>query len=500
MALRAGLAIPIVAPQQEWPWHNVTWKTVPVWTVSRDHRRLEAENYLSAGFDIRERFAAAAGGHDLISNIAAITMPNRTKGIIVSSEVGTPFLTATQVFDARPIPRKWLAMNKTVAAKKLLVSAGQILVTRSGSVGRATIGTEAHEKHLISDDLIRVTPNDPEQWGWIYAYLRAPSIRKMMSREQYGHIIKHLEPEHLQALTIPKISAKTAKQFQEDAQEILAARNLSYELTLKAEAIFEKEVGLLAVADCGEYGFTINSRALLGGHRRLDAYRHNPGARSVFRHLASGGRTFTTLISGGFDVWVPGRYKRIPATDGVTYIDSAELLESNPELDKRFKDCSFGDKFGGRVKRGWIVMPCSGQVYGIIGTAVIAGAALEEKAISNHVMRIAPRKDCSMRVGYVATALSHPTLGRPLVKCLAFGSSVPEIDPLDIQHFPVVRLSKKKEDEISDHAEEAAKQRAKADLMEQALADKAEALLTRFLDGDWTGIEGKPKLSIARKP
>ena len=66
---------------------------------------------------------------------------------------------------------------------------------------------------------------------------------------------------------------------------------------------------------------------------------------------------------------VPGRYKRIPAEDGVIYRDSADLLEVYPDLTKRFADCRFGDEFGGRVRNGWILIPCSGQVYGIIGTA-----------------------------------------------------------------------------------------------------------------------------------
>jgi len=42
--------------------------------------------------------------------------------------------------------------------------------------------------------------------------------------------------------------------------------------------------------------------------------------------------------------------------------------------------------------------------------------------------------------GYIVTALTHPLLGRPLVKALAFGSSVPEIDGDDLAEVQIVRL------------------------------------------------------------
>jgi len=65
--------------------------------------------------------------------------------------------------------------------------------------------------------------------------------------------------------------------------------------------------------------------------------------------------------------------------DAVIYRDSADLLEVNPDLPKRYADCKFGDRFRGRVKDGWILVACSGQVYGIIGTAILATHALNDQ-------------------------------------------------------------------------------------------------------------------------
>jgi hypothetical protein len=77
--------------------------------------------------------------------------------------------------------------------------------------------------------------------------------------------------------------------------------------------------------------------------------------------------------------------------------------------------------------------------------------------------------------------MSHLHLGRPLLKSLAFGSSVPEIDSQDIAHFAIVRLKMADENAIADLAEAAAVARAQADIFEQEIAQDATALIEQFL-------------------
>ena len=98
-------------------------------------------------------------------------------------------------------------------------------------------------------------------------------------------------------------------------------------------------------------------------------------------------------------------------------------------------------------------MARSGQTYGIIGTAILS-KVIEGKVISDHVMRIKPGAGAKMLPGYLMTALSHPIFGRPLVKSLAYGSSIPEIEVADVQSHPVVRLKLAEETEIANLAPE----------------------------------------------
>jgi hypothetical protein len=126
-------------------------------------------------------------------------------------------------------------------------------------------------------------------------------------------------------------------------------------------------------------------------------------------------------------------------------------------------------------------MARSGQTYGIIGTAVLAGADMEDKVISDHVMRIKPKQKPGVAPGYLVTALSHPLFGRPLIKSLAYGSSIPEIEVADIASHAIVRLESADEDAIANLAEASAKARAAADILEREITADAEIVVGTFI-------------------
>jgi hypothetical protein len=480
MALRARLSPPR-EERNDWPWHHVKSTAVSASLLTNGDRRMEAETYLASGYGIRLAIEGAKAAHKTMSKLAKVWQPYRLKGIQVSPEFGTPFLAATQVFDLRPIPRKWLALDQTHNYAELLVSNGMILVTRSGSVGRATLAHKPHENVLISDDLLRVEPRQIDCKGWLYAFLRSRQARAMMSAAQYGHIIKHLEVSHLNALPVPIVRNGLLAEFNEKFQHILDNRNRAYSLLVKAEQRFEKHIGPLKASNFGESGFSVSTSALFSTRRRLEGSFHNPLVDTIRNHFIQQGKTTTRLINAGFDIWLPTRFKRVPASEGVEFLDSSDLFEINPDITKRIADGNFGDRNNGRVKAGWLMLARSGQVYGLNGSLTIATEAHEGKVISDHVIRIAPTERQSIRTGYIYVALSHPTLGRPLIKSLAYGSSIPEIEPADVEKVEVVRIGTRAEETIADLAEEGSSLLAKADIMENEIAARAEKVIDRLL-------------------
>jgi hypothetical protein len=400
MAIRARLAAPPLAPPKNWPWHQAKVASIPAHLLWRGDRRMEAENYLSSGHGLRLAIQNRAAGWKPLQQFARVWQPSRLKGIQVSPDFGTPFLAATQVFDIRPVPRKWLALERTEDASNRFVASGTILVTCSGAVGRATLANATHEKMLISHDLLRVAPEGAEQSGWLYAYLRSPQARAMMTGAKYGHIIKHLEISHLDALPVPVVKDKYARKFQALVAEILDLRDRAHRLTLETEERFSRAFEPLTVKDQGETGYRIRASVLFAGRRRLEGVFYNPSTAAIRRHLARKGLKFISLQDAGFDIWLPTRFRRIPASDGVELIESSAVFEVNPIFEKKVAEVDFGDKHRGRVKAGWLLMARSGQTYGLNGSVAFATIAHENRIASDDLIRIAPKKDAAMRVGY----------------------------------------------------------------------------------------------------
>ncbi|MBC6716951.1 hypothetical protein H9Q09_12100 [Aurantimonas sp. DM33-3] len=474
MAERARLTPPPVAAPA--PVDELTTGSVRVSEVAFGSRRLEAGTYLTEGYGIQSAILARAGGWEPLSSKARVWQPSRLKGIQVDSSHGTSFLAATQVFDVRPIPRKWLALQRTREANDRFVAGGTILVTCSGTVGRATIAFDAHSQILISHDLLRVAPLEEGWRGWLYAFLRAPRTRKMMRSQHYGHMIKHLEPEHLDALPMPLVDEPIRRRCDEMFDRIVALRNEAHQLILNAEDRYASAVGPLPDVQSGP-GFSVSSRSITGQRRRLDATYSAPTVEALRRHLAAAGQGTTSLRGAGYQAWLPSRFQRVPAKEGVELVSSSVLFEINSDPGGLIADRGFGDPYGGRVQPGWLLIARSGQNYGLVGQMALATEAHRNKVISDHVIRLAPGEDPTLRVGYVMVALTHPTLGRPLMKALPTGSSIPSIDYEDVLDLDIVRLQEETEGMLADMVERACGLRAEADAIENALGELADAVI-----------------------
>lgn len=491
MAFRARLARALPEPDQVAPYHPESWTALSTVFMRRGDRRLEAENYLSSGYGIRIAIESKAHGWVRFREVARVTQPPRTKATLVSPQHGKPFLAATQVFDLRPVTRKWLALGKVDHATQLFVNRGQILVTRSGTVGRSTLAFAPHLETLISDDLLRIEAREKENHGWLYAYLRAPKARAMMTGVQYGHIIKHLEVGHLGALPIPEVSGKARTHFAGRVREILDLRDAAHTATVDAELLFEQSLGRFKPGDAGETGFEIKaSQAIFAGRRRFEAAAHRPHVAQILEHFGKKGRRIDLLQDVAADVWWMNRFKRVYGDNGTRYLSADELFTLNPEITKRILISDARKMKPYFAKAGWLVMACSGQTYGLLGSTRLVSKYDEDAFLSHDLLRIAP-KEGGPRAGYLLTALTHPILGRPLVIAHAYGTSIPHLDPSDIELCPIVRLSAAIENTIADLAEKAAELRGRADLLENEIAAEAEALLDRFIAGENLVLEDK---------
>jgi hypothetical protein len=304
----------------------------------------------------------------------------------------------------------------------------------------------------------------------------------MMSAAQYGHVIKHLEVHHLEQLAVPLPVDRLAEDFNRQSLRVLELRNKAYELSVQAERKYAACFPSYKFDGQDPVAATVAASRIFSGRKRLDANCYAPVADRILRAFALDARDVQVLSDLTKRVFVPGRFKHVYGDGGMPYLDSADVLEVNPDVTKFVLSLSEKEQIEYFVGEGWLLIPCSGQVYGNLGQSVLTTEAYTGKVYTNHLLRIVPNE--KIRSGYLQCVLSHPLLGRPLITRFAFGSSVPELSPGDIATISIPRLARAVEELLADLWDAAAKARDEADELERELAHKAEVLIDQFLSGD----------------
>ncbi len=266
---------------------KVEHTSLPLSDIATGDRRLEGERYLLGGYGLARRVKAVPSA--ALADFAEVWQPGRLKGITVSSEHGAPFFPATQVFDIRPFARKWLAPSRTYDLEKRYVEPGWILVTCSGTVGDTIISYSPLVGVIISHDLLRIQVRNPAHLGYTYGFLRSRFARSMLVSDQYGSIIKHLEPEHVQKLMVPLPDDDVCESLTERVRRVYRLRDEAFNLTVGAEAMYAVELGGDSLSSPDDAAFSVAASMLFPKRRRLDGFHYNPRARRALEALYSGG-------------------------------------------------------------------------------------------------------------------------------------------------------------------------------------------------------------------
>ncbi|SDS04679.1 Type I restriction enzyme R protein N terminus (HSDR_N) [Schaalia meyeri] len=96
------------------------------------------------------------------------------------------------------------ATNKQLRDFEIVtVREGDLLLTRSGSIGRLAYVSSVMEGQIVSDDMIRVRVPSEEIRAYVAAFLLSENAMAQMLMNEYGSVQQHLEPGHVRDLLIP---------------------------------------------------------------------------------------------------------------------------------------------------------------------------------------------------------------------------------------------------------------------------------------------------------
>ena len=141
----------------------------------------------------------------------------KTQNLIVEQEGECieRYFTPSAVLQEKGDSAKLLDLSKAsdkqlLALKEVRVYRGDILITRSGSIGRVAFITNQLNGLLVSDDLIRVRIPDENLRLYAYAFLQSKMALDQMILNEYGSVQQHLEPHHISNIVIAIPTDSTA--------------------------------------------------------------------------------------------------------------------------------------------------------------------------------------------------------------------------------------------------------------------------------------------------
>jgi type I restriction enzyme, S subunit len=437
--------------------------------------RLDASYYSAEVIAARETVERAS---DQIIGLGAFSRatwyPSRFRRVWAAPDVGVPLIGSTELFHLRPESEKFLSRTQTREIDRLKVEPTDLLITRSGSVGRATVAGERLRDMAVSEHVIRVELHPDSLWGFLCAFLLSPIGKSLLLRGRFGANVPELEPHHVDAVPIPCFPGKeeaihhlimeavetrdaAAALIDESNEALLEALELPpFELE---EAVFLPKPARSPTHTANPHAFDVSSDDL---HDRLDGSFHVPIARAALTALAGCGAKLKRLVELTEEIYVAPRFARIYVTEarGVPFLQGRSIPQYRP-IDLQYISRRHTKKLSRWIiQQDTVLVTCSGT----IGRVALSTGTEDGWAASQHIMRVRVEKGRS-DAGYLAAFLRNP-YGQHQLKAKIYGGVVDELTERDAAAIQIPDLPAQKQQRIGDLVREAYRKRDVANSLE----------------------------------
>ena len=361
---------------------------------------------------------------------------------VIHTESPYPFFQPSSVTDIKPKLDGYLYSRNVSDIEALKMHKGQVLLTCSGTIGKAVYVSDTLSGKYLSSDMIRIDCHNAEDSGYVYAYLRSRPCQKILQSLAYGAVIQHITPEHLNDIPIPDAPAEIRRKIHELITQSYALRDESNIMLDEAESILVREIGLHPVDSMMNHDdiltFEVSSNDFLSSGR-FEASYHSPLFREIVRHLEDNAGEVLTVGDKRVsrNILLPGRFKRVYVSEGygAVFIGGKQLGELDPS-DKKYLAFSQHED---RIRReltihtNMILITCSGT----IGNVNLVPKHWDNWAATHDLIRMIPQKDIE---GYAWIWLQTDYV-KAIIDALSYGAVVKHIE---LEHvasvpFPLLR-------------------------------------------------------------
>ena len=463
------------AENQETQSSGLKWTTIVVREVVEKDYRLEASTYSIEGRQVRKDLEQCKW--DVVRLNVFIEDAfylGRFKRIYIEErDGGIPLLLPSQITDIYPKGGKFISPKTDVDIESTRVKYGQVLLTRSGTIGVVSYVSRTLETQVLSDDVIRIEIS--EYPGYVYAFFKSRIGRLLVNTNNYGAVVEHIEPEHLNHIPIPDPSPLLKQTIHKLIEESFELRDDSNDLMDAAQALLKRALDLPDIEKLHAQAKQIDQKTGMLNYsvplseldNRLDGSYHVPVVQAIERHLE---KTAKEIVKVGDrriseSVILPGRFKRVYVEEdkGVVFFGGKQIYELDPGNKKYLSLSRHGDRIKRQLtlRENTTLITCSGT----IGRVTIVPKHWDGWTANQHIIRIVPANN--EIAGYLYAWLSSD-YAYPIINRYIYGAVVDEIDDKQVSDMVIPLLRDGNiQQEINNKVLEANKKRAEAYELEQ---------------------------------
>ena len=402
MVAQSRLAIQAVE-DQETKTSDLKWASVVVREIVEKGYRLEASVYGIEARQVRKDLEQSKWDIVYLGDrfIQDAFYLGRFKRVYVEEKNGVPFILPSQMTEVYPKASKFISPITNIDIGSTRVKKKQVLLTRSGTIGIVSYASKTLENQLLSDDVIRIKAK--EYAGYIYTYLKSKVGRLLITTNNYGAVVKHIEPEHLTHIPIPNPPSILKQEIHNLIEESFKLRDESNELMAEAQVLLKETLQLPNIEELQErakqfdratsvLNYSVPSSELID---RLDGSYYTPIVKVIEQEIAKTAREVLSVGESRISqsVILPSRFKRVYVEEGngVVFFGGAQIYELDPRNKKYLSNSQHGDiiKKQLTLRENMTLITCSGT----IGKVTIVPKHWDGWTANQHIIRVIPAND-----------------------------------------------------------------------------------------------------------
>ena len=169
----------------------------------------------------------------------SVFIPPRFKRIYVEAEHGVPFLQGSHVVHFQPADLKYLSRSSR-KLEQWIVRGGWILVTCSGTIGRAMVCPPEWDGWAASQHILRIVPDEKKcPTGYLCAFLSSPFGQAQLTANIYGAVVDELTEEQAGGILVPVPKTASDRALVQSINE-----SMKEATRLKSQAVAATQTGV----------------------------------------------------------------------------------------------------------------------------------------------------------------------------------------------------------------------------------------------------------------